>query len=112
MSEKLKRPRSLRMLGRTWKVQWVKEIPVDPPLEEGYCRHGECHHPEGIIKLATGNGEADAKLGEVLLHEILEELLYQVDSDLEHGQLTALGMSLFATLRDNPECATFILQGE
>jgi len=45
-----------------------------------------------------------------LLHEILEQINYRYELDLEHDKITILETALYQVMQDNPEVIKFIIK--
>lgn len=47
-----------------------------------------------------------------LLHEILEQIDYRYELNLEHDKITVLETALYQVIKDNPEVMKFIMNRE
>lgn len=84
---------SVRVCSQTYKV-CVEE----PWIEDQY---GGCDTKGGRIWIAEGLSVERQE--QVLVHEIVEALNFELDLELEHHTITLLEMGLYGVLKDNPK---------
>lgn len=89
-------PTHLRIAGQDY------EVFAEEEWMEGQL--GGCNHRKPSLWVA--DSLAPPRQRQVLIHEILEALNFELDIDLEHHQIELLETGLFGLLRDNPQLYT------
>jgi hypothetical protein len=100
----MKRPSSVRILGRTYKIAYVPLCPF-----EGQP-YGNCDNPNLTINILEGQKPIEER--DTLLHEAMHALFYHMCIHLgdEEGIVRPTATGLIAVFQDNPEFAKYITQ--
>jgi hypothetical protein len=96
----MKRPTSLQVLAKTYRVQFVKGKPLDE------ADVGEHDLPQQLITIRDGlhwQQEASA-----LIHESLHAISDAMGIGLTEAQVLALESGLYALLTENPGLVSYI----
>lgn len=85
-------PNTLRILGRTWRVDFV-------PLKSlGGCL-GDASNVTDVIQICSEIPEDCQEA--TLLHEIVDLLDSELQLELEHNKIQAIAAAVFSVLKDN-----------
>ena len=90
------RPTRIRILGKDYRVEWMRTLCSIGDLG------GQCSNHDLLIRIDDCETFADAEQAETLLHEIMEAVKYQLGLDVPHSAVHALSTGLYAVLADNP----------
>lgn len=99
----MKAPRSVRILGREFRLRW--RLPRSMP-----DAFGECYREAGRIDLARGQKPLEET--DTVLHEVMHAILYAQGrpdgGDTEEQYVRALSSGLVVVLRENPELVAYL----
>ena len=96
----MKRPTSVRILGKTFRVQYVNDEPL-----EGEDR-GECDSDKQLISIKRGQSLQSEQ--DTVLHECIHALETLLSLRLKHDDVVRLTTGIHALLRDNPTFVTYL----
>jgi hypothetical protein len=96
----MKRPSTLKILGKRFRVQYVS----GEPLSEDET--GECDSEKQLISVKEGQ-ELEAEQ-DTVIHEILHALEDLLELKLEHDNIVRLTTGLHALVKENPRLFTYL----
>jgi len=90
----MKIPDTVKIIGHDYKISY------DPHLFRDESTGGGTSCANGLsIVLACDSLESN--MAEIFLHEIIEQIKYRLQIELDHDDLSALSEGLFAVIRNN-----------
>lgn len=111
MKRSIKRPQSIKILGKAYKVRVVTERADG--FEAG--DYGECDNDKHVITIIAGRSLGNDQ--DTLLHEIIHAVAFQmgVDGEInkraqEEKWVQALATGLLAVMKDNPGTVSYLRQ--
>jgi len=99
-AEKHKRPLSAKVVGKVYRIQFVK----GHPLEEDDM--GECDDENQLISVCDGLPLGNEQ--DTVLHECIHALDKQFGLKLKEAQVTGLATAMLAFLKDNPSLFSYL----
>lgn len=102
--KKVKRPTSVRLTGRRFKINWID----NDEFHEHFM--GRYIESKAEIQISVNCGPDAVKA--TVIHEIVHDLDRQAGTGLDERGVNAIAILLFAVLRDNPELVNWIMSEE
>jgi len=100
-------PTRLRILGKDWRVSH------EPDLIAQKQSYGRCQIARATIQYTTVDDEGgpwdEAMIRDTVLHEAVHAISESLGLDLRERQVLALGASLLALLRENPDFVRWLM---
>lgn len=99
--KKPKRPTSVRLIGRTFSINWIDS----DAFHEHYM--GRYIESRTEIQLSSRLNHEQEKA--IAMHEIVHDLDRQAGTGLDERGVNALSLMMFAVMRDNPDFVKWIM---
>lgn len=101
-------PAKLRILGKDWTISH------EPDLIATKQSYGRCQIARATIQYTTIDDEGgpwnEAMIRDTVLHEAVHAISESLGLDLRERQVLALGASLLALLRENPDFVRWLME--
>lgn len=87
--------KTINILGMEYALEWDTNA-IQDHQKAGYCASSRC-------AIGLDSSLEKQRLGETLLHEIVEAIDFELQLDLKHEILSALAFAVYSVIKNNPE---------